>query len=133
MRTGPLAVAAISVSLLSWSAAAQEAVPVNAAPPPTGLALLITGGALSGIGALNLATSPICKTSLIGSTSTQNACFDVSLVLGGALVVVGVPLLIVGIGQHSRYSEWKQQHTVLAGLSLAPMPGGGMVGWSASF
>jgi hypothetical protein len=128
VKLHPFAVAAVAVALLSWDAAADD-------PQPTsGLPLLVTGAALTGVGVANLATAPICKVrSVIPETNTQNVCFDVSLIFGGALVAVGVPLLIVGIGERSRYKEWLARHTVVAGLSLAPIPGGGALGWSTSF
>ena len=97
-----------------------------------GLGLLITGAALTGVGALNLATAPLCKTSIVRS-GIQDACFDASLVFGGALAVVGLPLLIVGATQRSTFNEWKRAHPIASGFTLAPLAGGGALGWSATF
>jgi len=134
MRTPAFAITAIAATLLTRGAAADPSAPSDDPQPTSGVPLLVTGAALSGIGAVNLATSGICKVSaLIPDKSTENVCFDASLVLGGTLIAVGVPLLIVGLGQRSRYKDWLGRHVVVAGLSLAPVPGGGAIGWRASF
>lgn len=98
--------------------------------PPSGVGLLVAGGILTGIGVTNLATSPICKTSLVDH-SAQDPCLAGSLIVGGTLTLVGVPLLIVGASQRSRYNEWKRNF--LGGLDLRVGPGGVAFGWQRAF
>jgi hypothetical protein len=81
----------------------------NDPKPKTGMGTLIPGWVLVGIGALNLATSPICNTSAV-EESQQDLCFKLSLGVGIAGVAIGVPLLIVGYGQRSTFNEWKSRH-----------------------
>lgn len=81
----------------------------NDPKPKTGMGTLIPGWVLVGIGALNLATSPICNTSAV-KESQQDLCFKLSLGVGIAGVAIGVPLLIVGYGQRSTFNEWKSRH-----------------------
>ncbi|WP_375758427.1 hypothetical protein [Corallococcus exercitus] len=104
-------------------------------PPPTGTGMLVTGSIMTGVGAVNLLTSPLCKTSMV-PRDTQDVCLGTSLVIGGALTAVGVPLLLVGISRHNNYVEWKRQHRALAALtdvSIAPTRGGAALTWNASF
>jgi hypothetical protein len=105
-------------------------------PPSTGLGLLISGAALTGVGALNLATSPICKTSLIKDHDTQNVCLVASLVFGGTLVLIGVPLLAVGVTRRNRYLEWKRNGGVVAHLidiQIAAGQGTAGLRWKVDF
>ena len=81
---------------------------------------------------MNLATSPLCKTSIVRG-DLQDVCFDTSLVFGGTLAAVGIPLLIAGATQRSTFNEWKRAHPIASGFSLAPLQGGAAVGWSATF
>jgi hypothetical protein len=114
---------------------------VAPAPPPppseerpsTGLPFLITGAVFTGVGVLNLATSPLCKTDIIRDGDTQNVCLGVSLAVGGAFVLVGVPLLIVGASKRSTYNEWKARNPVASGLGLSTARGGGALTFEGRF
>ncbi|MBN8226834.1 hypothetical protein JYK02_04845 [Corallococcus macrosporus] len=104
-------------------------------PPPTGTGMLVTGSIMTGVGAVNLLTSPLCKTSMV-PRDTQDVCLGTSLVLGGVLTAVGVPLLLVGVSRHNDYVEWKRQHRALAALTevgITPTAGGAALTWNASF
>jgi hypothetical protein len=104
-------------------------------PPSTGLPLIITGSVMLGVGVLNLATSPICKSSAV-SHNMQDTCLYLSLGLGGGLVAAGTPLLIVGAGQRGRYNEWRKHQalaTALSGLRLSLNPQNLGVGWGVVF
>ncbi|WP_404363096.1 hypothetical protein ACIHQR_23915 [Corallococcus coralloides] len=104
-------------------------------PPPTGTGMLVTGSILTGVGAVNLLSSPLCKTGLV-PRDTQDVCLGSSLVIGGVLAAVGLPLLFVGISRHNDYVEWKRQHralSLLTDVGVAPAPGGAALTWSASF
>ncbi|AFE05054.1 hypothetical protein COCOR_03171 [Corallococcus coralloides DSM 2259] len=124
-------------TLASVPAPAQERAEelLGGKPPPTGTGMLVTGSILSGVGAVNLLTSPLCKTSLI-PRDTQDVCLGSSLVIGGVFAAVGLPLLFVGISRHNTYVEWKRQHrtlSLLTDVGVAPTPGGAALTWSASF
>ncbi|RKH58420.1 hypothetical protein D7W81_29140 [Corallococcus aberystwythensis] len=127
----------VAVTFTSTSALAQDGGldPLNGKPPPTGTGMLVAGSILTGVGAVNLLTSPLCKTSMI-PRDTQDVCLGSSLAIGGALAAVGLPLLFVGISRHNNYVEWKRQHravALLTDLGVAPTPDGATLTWSASF
>lgn len=104
-------------------------------PPPTGTGMLVAGSILTGVGAVNLLTSPLCKTSMV-PRDTQDVCLGSSLAIGGVFAAVGLPLLFVGISRHNNYVEWKRQNRAVALLTdvgVAPTPGGAALTWHASF
>jgi hypothetical protein len=104
-------------------------------PPSTGIGLIVTGSVFTGIGVVNLVTAPICKTSAIAQ-STQSLCLDASLVLAGITLAIGVPMLAVGVVRHNAYVEWKKSNSLaarLTDLGIAPVPGGGVLGWRTAF
>ncbi|GMU03653.1 hypothetical protein KH5H1_77760 [Corallococcus caeni] len=130
-------VVSAAVTFASAPALAQEPQLdlLNGKPPPTGTGMLVTGSILTGVGAVNLLTSPLCKTSLVPG-DTQGVCLGTSLVVGGLFAAVGVPLLIVGVSRHNSYVEWKRQRSALSALldlNVTPTPGGAALTWSASF
>lgn len=99
--------------------------------PPSGTGMLVTGAIFTGIGGINLLTSPICVTPVIQS-STKTICLGLSLGVGITFAVIGVPLLVVGAGRRSRYVEWKKSHGALGKLTdlgFAPTPGGALLTW----
>jgi len=102
--------------------------------PPSGVGLLVAGGIFTGIGGINLITSPICLVEPFDS-STKNVCLGASLGIGITSLVVGVPMLIVGVNQRRRYVEWKNRGMAgrLLDLGVAPAPGGGMLTWQGAF
>jgi hypothetical protein len=102
--------------------------------PSTGTALIITGAVLLGVGVVNLATSPLCKSdAIIRDKKIQDVCFGAALVVGGVMVAVGVPLLIVGLGKHSTYNEWKKRNPGLAGLDVRVGESGGGLSYGIEF
>ncbi|RKH50474.1 hypothetical protein D7X55_03645 [Corallococcus sp. AB049A] len=108
---------------------------LNGKPPPTGTGMLVAGSILTGVGAVNLLTSPLCKTSMV-PRDTQDVCFGSSLAIGGVFAAVGLPLLFVGISRHNNYVEWKRQNRAVALLTdvgVTPTPGGAALTWNASF
>jgi hypothetical protein len=129
-----------AVTSTTSSAVAQEAVhvepppPLGGPPPPSGLGLIITGGIFTGIGAVNLLTSPICKSSFV-DPSISDVCLGVSLGIGGAFVAIGIPMLVVGTSRRSEYLEWRRRNAAAALLDvrLARVAGGGVATWQATF
>jgi hypothetical protein len=102
--------------------------------PSSGMGLVIAGAVLTGVGVLNLATSPLCKNDdLIANKKLQDTCFAAALVFGGVAVAVGVPLLIVGLSKHSTYEEWKKAHPGMAGLGVHAGESGAGVGYRVEF
>jgi hypothetical protein len=135
----PLVFAALltlPLSLSSGIASAQDDEATPAAPqaerPSTGIGYLVTGGILTGVGAANLLTAPLCTTSLIRS-DLQNFCLTASLVVAGVGLAVGIPLIVVGSNKRAEYNEWKKSHAFAAGLWLVPTAGGAAIGWHADF
>ena len=101
--------------------------------PSSGIGLMVTGGILMGVGALNLASSAICKTDAV-ARSIQDGCFIGSLALGGTLFTVGVPLLIVGAVKRSTYKEWLTHHPEEDGaLGFSVASGGGALTFRGRF
>jgi hypothetical protein len=113
--------------------------PVYAAEPPSsGVGYIVAGSILVGVGALNLATAPICKVDdFIRDPETQDICLYTSLIFGGTCLAVGIPLLVVGIGKRRAYKEWQAQHPVvsqlLTGMKVAVGEGGKGVLWEVRF
>jgi hypothetical protein len=99
------------------------AAPAPAAPAPSsGLAYLIPGGILAGLGVINLGTAPLCRLSVIRS-SAQPACLVTSIAFGGAFLAAGIPLLVVGA----------RRRGAVPAVGVAPVVGGAMATWSAKF
>lgn len=95
--------------------------------PPSGVGFLVSGGILTGLGVLNLAAAPVCQTSLVRE-DVQDECMVTSLVAGGVMLAVGIPLLVVGGTKRARFIEWQEQQPrrrPLPIVSFAPVEGGG--------
>ncbi|MCA9623855.1 MAG: hypothetical protein KC731_32760 [Myxococcales bacterium] len=128
---------------LASTAAAQEAPPPEGFPggydpePSKGTGMIIGGAILTGIGGLNLLTAPLCTVDdLIPNADVQRGCVIGSLVVGGVGLAVGLPLLIVGVGQRSDYRDWEARHPYagwLKDIRVDASPGGASLGWSTSF
>jgi hypothetical protein len=91
-------------------AAAPALASDGSSAPPSGTGGIITGSILTGVGALNLVTSPVCVTDVYGEvvgSAGQSACLVSSLVIGGGMVAVGVPVLLVGLKHRQDYRAWK--------------------------
>lgn len=103
--------------------------------PKKGTGLIITGWIFVGVGALNLATSPLCHTDSVREED-QDLCFKLSLGIAVAGAVVGIPLLIAGYNQKANYDEWKKRHPGTAWLldtQLTLVEGGAALSYSRSF
>lgn len=103
--------------------------------PKKGTGLIITGWIFVGVGALNLATSPLCHTDSVREED-QDLCFKLSLGVAVAGAVVGIPLLIAGYNQKANYDEWKKRHSGSAWLldtQLTLVEGGAALSYSRSF
>ena len=95
--------------------------------PPSGVGFLVSGGILTGLGVLNAAASPVCKTDLVRE-DMQDECLITSLATGGVMLAVGIPLLVVGAAKRSKLIEWQEQQPrrrPLPIVSFAPLEGGG--------
>jgi hypothetical protein len=131
MKVYSSAVAAVALAL--WSSASWADPSNLEARPSSGTGLLIGGGIATGVGGLNFLTGALeCSSSLV-SSDNRTLCYGLSFGFGGAAILVGVPLLIVGANQRASYNEWLKDHPAVEALSVVPMPGGGTVGFSASF
>jgi hypothetical protein len=101
-------------------------------PPPSGVGLIVTGAIFTGIGGVNLITSPIC---LAADGGTRTLCLGVSLGIGIGATIIGIPMLAVGVSRRKAYVEWKRRGGVarLLDLDMKPVPGGGAITWQAAF
>jgi hypothetical protein len=104
---------------------------LDAPRPSNGVGLLVTGGILTGLGVLNLGTAPICRADFYRDYVGQNGsdvCFVMSLVLGGTMLVVGLPLLIAGKTKRDKYKAWLETHGQPV-LMVLPTGDGALAGW----
>ncbi|MEZ4234802.1 MAG: hypothetical protein R3F59_01275 [Myxococcota bacterium] len=108
------------VSLLCGTATAADA-----SEPPSGTGPLVTGLILSGVGAVNLVTAPVCKTGFyydqVGSVEAQNLCLASSLVIAAGGLGAGIPLTVIGLRQRRAHTAWEADKLT---LGAAPRPGG---------
>jgi hypothetical protein len=132
MKAPSRLVACVAAISFPWPASGQEASPPNTLPPPTGVDLEATGGALAAFGVLSFATSPICKTSVVVPRE-QGPCLDVSFAVGAPFLAAGISLIVVGAMQHAKYASWIRSHPAVFGLWLSPTAGGTTLGWSSTF
>ncbi|APR87453.1 hypothetical protein A7982_12802 [Minicystis rosea] len=105
-------------------------------PPSNGLGLIITGSIFTGIGGINLLTSPICTSSALISRSSRTPCLALSLGVGIGFLAAGIPMLVVGVGRRNAFRQWKQEHGIigkLGDIGFTPAPGGGSMTWQTSF
>jgi hypothetical protein len=87
-------------------------------PPSNGVGHIISGSILTGLGGLNLLTAPLCMVdTLFSDTDTQYGCLYASLIVGGTLTAVGIPLLVIGVNKRQRYKKWLEERTTVAALS----------------
>ncbi len=91
--------------------------PVSVPAQPTGTVLVILGSLGVAAGAGTLATTPLCRLSIIRS-SAQPACIGTSIGVGAALAAVGIPLLVTGLHQRAAF---RLLPTVTVGSGSASM------------
>jgi hypothetical protein len=130
-----LAVAALSTAARSGHAQQVVGPPVyGTPPPPSGTGLIITGSIFTAIGGVNLLTAPICVTGAV-SPDLQTVCLGAALGIGITFVVVGIPMLVVGVSRRNAYREWKRSggFARLTDLDVTPVPGGSTLTWHATF
>jgi len=115
-----------------------ESAPVAALPPaPTsGLALVIAGAVVGGLGLVNAASASICYLDAFAAGTitiygSQRTCFIISMSIGGVQLVTGVSLLAVGLVLRHRHEAWRKR----VGASLAPwlVPGGAGLALAGTF
>ena len=132
MKPALSVVALAAILTASQSSQAEE----RARPPSKGTGLLITGSVLLGVGLVTVISTPsICRNGTGAATTgvSTSGCNNVGYVFGAAFGAVGLPLMIVGLVKRSNYNAWLADHPVVSGLSLAPLAGGGALGWSTTF
>jgi hypothetical protein len=79
------------------------------------LGLIIAGWSVTGLGALNLLTIPVCKADFYPHDQ-RDLCVDLSVAVGVVGLGVGIPMLIVGYNQRAKHAEWQKHHALLNGL-----------------
>lgn len=100
--------------------------------PSSGIGAVVTGSILLGVGALNLVTIPVCFMDSYPEAS-QDLCVGLSAGLGGTLVSVGLPLLIVGVVKRKRFKAWRRRNTALMNFSIAANDHFGGLTWHYQF
>jgi len=101
-------------------------------PRSNGLGLTIAGGILTGIGALNLAITPVCRADFYREANGDvgsDVCFYGSLIGGGIFLAVGVPMLVVGLVRRSAWKAWHETNQVFFRID----PEGGALAWQTRF
>ncbi len=118
------------LALALWSPLAHA----TEAEPPSGVAPLVTGLILTGVGAVNAISAPICKTDVyydyVGSVQAQNVCLGTSIGLAVGGLAVGIPLTFYGLGQHKEHDAWEASQVTLL---VEPRAGGALLGLGARF
>lgn len=108
----------------------------DADEPSSGLGFIISGWILTGLGAINLATLPLCFTSFYVDAGVKGVCLGVSAAFIGVGLGVGVPFLIVGYNQRKKHQAWEKDHPTLGHLArtrLTALPGGAAALYTATF
>ena len=105
------------------------------AEPSSGLGLIIPGWILTGVGAANLATMPLCFADFYEDFGVKEVCIAGSIVFAGVGLGLGVPFLIVGYGQRRRHKAWERGHVAahLSRTRVVPLDGGGLASYSFQF
>jgi hypothetical protein len=136
----PALSAVAPLSVVQLPALGVNASPYLASPefssrrPPSGLGKIITGWVFVGLGALNLATLPICFSDVYKQQNTKDICIGASATIAVVGVTVGLPLLLVGYHQRKKYKAWEEQGALLLErTTVAALPGGGEVLYTARF
>jgi hypothetical protein len=110
-----IAASVVVLIALSLSSAAKAEGSAYDPPPSTGTGFIVSGWILTGVGALNLASLPICKADFYPADA-EDTCVAASLVVGIGGLGLGIPFLIVGYNRRSDYHEWRRRHPLLRSL-----------------
>jgi hypothetical protein len=114
----PALLFSLFLPLLAPTSASAEQAGYEVPPPPagatysserpkSGIGGIVMGSVGLGLGAMNLATIPVCYASFYPANATE-LCTIMSLSVGSVLIAVGIPSLIVGKIRRNRYKEWKR-------------------------
>jgi hypothetical protein len=85
---------------------------VSTSEPSSGLGLIIAGWILTGVGALNLATLPVCYADFYQTYADGDVCVAGSVAIGAIGLGLGIPFLIVGYNNRAKHNLWESQQTV---------------------
>jgi hypothetical protein len=127
-----LAACALGAALLAPSIARADDAPAPLRAPSDGTDILATGIVLTAIGALSFATAPLCNSGIVMGPE-QSSCFEVSFLVGAPFLAAGIPVTIFGALQRVKYDRFVKAHPLTTGLSVAPLHGGGAIGFGARF
>jgi hypothetical protein len=97
-------------------------------PPTTGVAFLITGGVFGGVGALSLATAPLCT--LDFAESDRGLCLGLTAGAGGVSMAFGIALIAAGLID---YNATEKRAAPGVALDLGAAPGDVGLGVRANF
>ncbi|NUO54433.1 MAG: hypothetical protein HOV80_36785 [Polyangiaceae bacterium] len=97
-------------------------------PATSGVAFLITGGVFGGVGALSLATGPVCT--LDFAESDQGLCLGLTVGAGGVSMAFGIALVAAGLLD---FTATEKRSASGVALDLTGGPGDAGLGVRASF
>jgi hypothetical protein len=120
--------------LLAWLASPEPA-SAEEERPSTGTGQIVVGWIGTGVGAVNLASIPICYADFY-PRDAEKACVGLSIAFGAVGLGVGIPFLIVGYSNRAEYKRWKAENPTayeLTKLRLSAVEGGGLLGYQSEF
>jgi MFS family permease len=97
-------------------------------PATTGVAFLITGGVFGGVGALSLATAPVCT--LDFAESDRGLCLGLTAGAGGVSMAFGIALIAAGLID---YTATEKRSATGVALDVTSAPGEAGLGLRATF
>jgi anti-sigma factor RsiW len=147
VRQSTMLSAAMALTLLvsfPQRAIAEDQEDPDERPPTTGVPFLVTGGILTGTGALTFAAAPfycaVVQTasalefqSAAQSSSAETLCWGLFIAAGLTQLAIGIPMIAVGSAQRHRYIEWRKDHPIIERVSIIPVNGGAGLAWHAEF
>jgi hypothetical protein len=109
--------------------------------PSTGLGFIIPGWILTGVGALNLVTMPVCFAGWYQDFGVREVCIGASIGFAAVGLGLGIPFLIVGYNKRSKYKRWEANQVdefsgptrFLDRAAVVPLPGGAAATYSLQF
>ena len=96
---------------MGWTSPRLMQSSVSTSEPSSGLGLIIAGWILTGVGALNFATLPVCYADFYQNYAEGDVCVAGSVAIGAIGLGLGIPFLIVGYNNRAKHNRWESQQT----------------------
>ena len=103
--------------------------------PASGLGFIISGWILTGVGALNLLTLPLCFSGYEKETNNESFCLGATGGLAAVGLGVGIPFVILGYNKRKKYKSWESDQAMLhlERTRLVFLRGGAVANYTAHF